>query len=88
MLLRELARTFNEPDLRTTRRYKVRSPKEALAGLPERNRFEFDFGVEFLPTNRIRPIEIAVLERFGSRQTKARLTNYEMYNGRLIHCYP
>lgn len=89
-LMRELEASFDEPDLKTTRRYQVRSPKEPLAGLPERNRFQFDFGVEFLPTNRIRLVELAVLGRFGSRQklrylmTKARLTSYEMYDGRLV----
>lgn len=90
-ILRELKSKFaDEPDLSIIERYEVRSPKEALAGLPERNKFLFDFGVEFLPVERTRPVDVAVLGRYGSRSklrylmTKARLTSYAPWQGQLM----
>jgi hypothetical protein len=90
-ILRNLkSEIVEEPDLAVIERYQVRSPKEALANLPERNRFVFDFGVEFLPTERTRPVDVAVLGRYGSRgklrylMTKARLTSYAPWQGRLM----
>lgn len=88
-------RTFleEETNLGVSRKYSVRSPKEALVGLPERNRFTFDLGVEFKPSGHIVPVEITSLDRYGSREklrylmTKARLTSYESDGGRLIPRY-
>jgi hypothetical protein len=90
-IIRELkAQSMDEFDLSITERYEVRSPKEALAGLPERNKFLFDFGVESIPTGRTRPVDVAVLGRYGSRSklrylmTKARLTHYMPLQGELM----
>ena len=48
-VLRDLkAFLHHETNLRIHERYTVRSPKEPLAGLPERNRFQFDLGVQIL----------------------------------------
>jgi hypothetical protein len=77
-------------DFSIIEQYEVRSPKEALAGLPERNKFLFDFGIEFLPVVGIRPVDVAVLGRYGSRSklrylmTKARLTSYAPWQGQLV----
>jgi hypothetical protein len=80
----------DEMDLRVSVDYSVRSPKEAFVGLPERNRFAFDLGVEFKPNGKTTPVEIASLDRSGSREklrylmTKARLTSYDSDGRALI----
>jgi hypothetical protein len=90
-VLKEIVSSLgSEIDLRIIKKYSVRSPKEALVGLPERNRFNFDLGAEFLPTGVTVPIEVASLDRYGSREklrylmTKARLTSYLTEGGRLL----
>ena len=88
--LREVRAILSQnQDVTLLERYKVRSPKEPLAGLPERNRFEFDLGIKRSSVGRTRPIDVAVLGRYGSRtklrylMTKARLTSYEPWRGEL-----
>lgn len=76
-------------DFQVHDKYIVRSPKETLAGLPERNRFIFDLGVERLSSGQTVPVDFALLGRYGSRaklrylMTKARLTTYDTRLGQL-----
>ena len=88
--MQEILRT--EPSVEPIEDFPVRSPKEALAGLPERNVFRFDFG---LPSrqieNRTKVVDIAVLDRYGSREKirylmmKARFISYEFADARLVY---
>jgi hypothetical protein len=95
-VLREVKAALGaSPALRMTERFRVRSPKEALAGLAERNRFVFDIGVESSPEEEITPLDVAVLGRYGSRgklrylMTKARLASYAPWDGGLeLRQYP
>lgn len=92
-LIREAKETLRtEPSVEATEQFPVRSPKEALAGLPERNVFRFDFGLR-MPRieRRTKVVDVAVLDRYGSREklrylmTKARFISYEFRDARLIY---
>jgi len=69
--------------------YRLRSPKEALAGLPEKNRLRFDLGLQ-LPTGETLPVELAFFGRTTSRNkvrhlmTKGRLSSYDVVEGNLV----
>jgi hypothetical protein len=65
--------------------YRVRTPKEPLAGLPERNRFVFDIAISRdWQRDPVKAIDVVSLGRYGSRpklrylMTKARFTSYEL----------
>lgn len=88
--LQETLRT--EPSVEPIEHFPVRSAKEALVGMPERNVFRFDFGlVSRQIERRIKAVDIAVLDRYGSREkirylmTKARFISYELADARLIY---
>jgi hypothetical protein len=92
-LIREAEETLRtEPGVEMMEQFPVRSPKETLAGLPERNVFRFDFGLRMPQIEpRTRVVDVAVLDRYGSREklrylmTKARFISYEFRDARLIY---
>jgi hypothetical protein len=92
-LIREMEDTLmTEPGIEAIEQFPVRSPKEALAGLPERNVFRFDFGLRApRPEGRTKVVDVAVLDRYGSREkirylmTKARFVSYDFADARLFY---
>ena len=88
--MQEILRT--EPSVEPIEHFPVRSPKESLVGMNERNVFRFDFGLVSRQTGRrTKAVDIAVLDRYGSREkirylmTKARFISYEFADARLIY---
>jgi hypothetical protein len=88
--MEEMLRT--EPGVEAIEQFPVRSPKEALAGLPERNVFRFDFGLRTPQIEgRTKVVDLTVLDRYGSREkirylmSKARFVSYEFADARLIY---
>jgi hypothetical protein len=88
--MQEILRT--EPSVDSIQHFPVRSPKEPLARMPEHNVFRFDFGlISHHIQHRTKAVEIAVLDRYGSREkirylmTKARFISYEFADARLIY---
>jgi|SRR5579862_6364972 len=92
-LIREMEEALRtEPGVEAIEKFEVRSPKEALAGLPEGSLFKFDFGLKELRSEGpITVVDVAVLDRYGSREklrhlmTKARFISYEFIDARPVY---
>jgi len=80
-LLRGIEQSFERTGIVFERNFRVRTAKEHLAGLPERNSFRFPIAARAALGHELAPIETLSFDRADAR-TKLR---YLMTKGRLLH---